>query len=74
MLNKEKERLLKEDKRLCIRKDIIKKRLEEINMERNKLQAAEATVKTGTNSNSSEQAYTQGNGVKKEWKTIPLKY
>jgi len=74
MLNKEKERLLKEDKRLCIRKNIIKKRLEEIDTEVNKLQAAEATVKASTNSNSLERTYTQRNGVKKEWKTMSLKY
>ncbi|MEK6538425.1 MAG: hypothetical protein AABY41_06425 [Nitrospirota bacterium] len=74
MLNKEKDRLLKEDKRLCMRKDVIKRRLEEINLEINKLQEAEAAVNAGGNAGFSEGAVTQKNGVKKEWKRLSLNY
>lgn len=37
ILDKEKERLLKEDKRLCMRRENIKSRSQEINLEMNKL-------------------------------------
>ena len=74
IFNKEKERLLKEDERLCMRKDAIKKRLEEITLEINKLQEAEATVKAGGNASFPEGAFTQKDGVKKEWKKLSLNY
>ena len=74
MLGKEKERLLKEDERLCARKDAIEKRLEEIDLETNKLQEAEAGVKTSTNLSSSGRAFTQKDGAKKEWNKMTLNY
>lgn len=75
MLNKEKERLLKEDERLCRRKDAIKKRMEEIDLEMNKPQEVpQGRIKDSGNISLSENAFTQGNGVKKEWKKMPLSY
>lgn len=74
MLNKEKERLLKEGERLGMRNTAIKKRLEEIDSEMNKLQEAEAAVKTNTDSGSSGHTSTQRNRVKKEWKKMSLNY
>jgi len=75
MLNKEKERLLKEDERLCRRKDAIKKRMEEIDLEMNKPQEVpQGRIKDSGNISFSENAFTQKNGVKKEWKKMPLSY
>ncbi len=74
MLNREKERLLKEDKKLSMRKDDIKRRLEEIEEETNKLQESEATVKAGGDRSSLGRAFAQTNGVKKEFKTMALSY
>ena len=74
MLNKEKERLLKESERVSMRDTGIKKRLEEIDLETNKLQEAEAGVKTSTNSSSSGRAFTQKDGAKKEWNKMTLNY
>lgn len=75
MLNKEKERLIKENERLCMRKDAIKKRLEEIDLEMNRLQEAEAIVKASSNDSSSgRQTFTQRSAAKKEWKKMPLNY
>jgi len=74
MMNKEKERLLKESERLSLRGTVIEKRLKEIDSEANKLQEAETIAKSNTNTNSAERAYTQGNGVKKEWKKMVLGY
>ena len=75
MLKKEKERLLKEDERLCMRKDAIKKRLEEIDLEMNKLQEVpQGGIKDSGNISFSERAFTQKNGDKKEWKKMPLSY
>jgi hypothetical protein len=74
MLNKEKERLLKEDKKLSMRKDDIKRCLEEIEQETNKLQKSEATSKAGKDTTSSGRAFAQTNGVKKEFKTMALSY
>ena len=75
MLNKEKERLLKEVKRLDLRTNVIKKRLEEINLEMDKLQDAGIDSKaSGGNINPSGRASNQKNGVKKEWKKMPLNY
>ncbi len=74
MLNKEKERLLKEDKRLSMRQDCIRKRLEEIEHEMNKIQEAEATSKAGKDTASPRRAIAQTNGVKKEFKTMALSY
>jgi len=82
MMNKEKERLLKESERVGMRDTGIKKRLEEIDLEMNRLQGAETLVKSSgsPSSSRSEQsratgsAYTQKNGVKKEWKKFSLDY
>lgn len=74
MIGKEKERLLKESERLALRGAVIEKRLKEIDLETNKLQEAEGIAKSNTNTNSAERAYTQGNGVKKEWKKMVLSY
>jgi predicted nuclease with TOPRIM domain len=74
MLDKEKERLLKEDKKLSMRKDDIKRRLEEIEEETNKLQESEATSKASKGTNSSGRTFAQTNGAKKEFKTMALTY
>jgi len=74
MLNKEKERLLKEGERLGLRDTVIKKRLEEIDLEINKLQENEVVVKTNENVSSSEHIFTQKDGGKKEWKKMSLNY
>ena len=74
MLNKEKERLMKEDRKLSMRKDDIKRRLEEIEQETNKLQQSEATSKAGKDTTSSGRAFAQTNGAKKEFKTMALTY
>ncbi len=69
MLQKEKERILKEDERLSMRKETIKNRLKDIDEEMNKLQEAEDRGKTAIFSSSSE-----CNGNKKEWKRMSLSY
>jgi len=74
MLNKEKERLLKEDRKLSMRKDDIKRRLEEIEQETSKMQETEAIVKPTANKSSSGRAFAQTNGTKKEFKTMALSY
>ena len=75
MLNKEKERLLKEAERLDLRITVIKKRLEEINLEMDKLQDAEIISDAGGGKiNPSGRASNQKKGVKKEWKKMPLNY
>jgi len=74
MLNMEKQRLLKEDERLSIRKDTIRKRLEEIKLQIDRLQEVKAIVKTNRNVGSSEGTFTQKDGVKKDWKKMPLNY
>ena len=47
ILNKEKDRLLKEDERLSLRTNVIKRRMEEINSDIKRLQKTEASVKPG---------------------------
>jgi len=74
MINKEKERLLKEDKKLSMRKDDIRRRLEEIEQETSKLQETEAIVKAAGNKSSSGRTFAQTNGAKKEFKTMALTY
>jgi len=82
MMNKEKERLLKESERVGMRDTGIKKRLEEIDLEMNRLQGVETPVKSSVSPSSSrseqsrttERDYTQRNGVKKEWKKMTLNY
>jgi len=75
MLNKEKERLLKEVERLDLRNTVIKKRMEEINLEMDRLQDAGIVSKaSGGNINPSGHTLTERNGVKKEWKKMPLNY
>src|SRR3990170_4814882 len=75
MLNKEKERLLKEDEKLCMRKVYIKKRIGEIDMEMNKLQRTDVDDKLAL-------AFMAGggggvgdfSGIKKGWKKMYLGY
>ncbi len=74
MLNKEKERLLKEDKELSMRKDGIRKRLEEIEHEMSRIQKTEVTSKASKDTASSKCAFAQTNGIKKEFKTMALSY
>ena len=75
MLGKEKERILKEDERLDIRKDALKKRLGEIDMEINKLrEAPQSEIKSAPNAGFSGGTFTQKNGVKKVWKKMSLNY
>lgn len=74
MLNKEKERLLTEDERISRRKDTIRKRLEEMELEINRLQEAKAIIKATGNISSSGGTFTQKGGVKKGWKKMPLNY
>lgn len=68
VLSEGKERLLNEDERLCMRKEAIRKRLEEINLQIKKLEEEEsesATKKRGD---------TTLPTVKKEWKKLLLGY
>ncbi len=74
MLNKEKERLVKEDQRLSMRKDAIKKRLEEIDLEMNKIEESGAAERANRQAGSLEHASTEGNDIKKEWKKLRLNY
>ena len=74
MLDKGKERLLKEDKKLSMRKDDIHKRLEEIEQQISKIQKAEAALKAGKGTSSSGCAFAQTNGAKKEFKKMALTY
>ncbi|MHB8277389.1 MAG: hypothetical protein ACYDIA_07025 [Candidatus Humimicrobiaceae bacterium] len=75
MLNKEKERLLKEAERLDLRNAVIKKRLEEISLEMYKLQDAETVSEAGEGKiNPSGRTFNQKKEVKKEWKKMPLNY
>ena len=74
MMGKEKERLLKEDERLCMRKDAIKKRVEEIDFETRKLQEAEELAKAGGETSPAGHALTEKEVVKKEWKKMSLSY
>jgi predicted nuclease with TOPRIM domain len=74
ILNKEKERLLKEDRKLSMRKDDIKRRLEEIEHETSRMQEAESVTKTAKSTNSSGRSFAQTYGAKKEFKTMALTY
>jgi len=74
MLDKEKERLQKEDRKLSMRKDGIRKRLEEIEIEISRMQGAESTTKTTKSPNSPGRTFAQTNGAKKEFKTMALTY
>jgi hypothetical protein len=74
MLNIEKKRLLKEDENLSIRKDTIRKRLEEIKLQMDRLQEVNAIVEATRNVGSSGGTFTQKDGVKKDWKKMPLNY
>lgn len=75
MLDKEKERLLKEAEKLDLRNTVIKKRLEEISLEIYKLHDV-VTVSNGGGRkiNPSGRAFNQKKEVKKEWKKVPLNY
>jgi len=76
MLNKEKERLLKESDRAGMRGAVIEKRLEEIDLETNKLQDAEAIAGSSRSeqSRTTGRAFNQQDGAKKEWKKMKLNY
>jgi len=74
MLDKEKERLLKETERLGLRDTGVKKRLEEIELEMNALQGTKTAGKASRETSSSRQTFTEKNGAKKEWKKMPLNY
>jgi len=74
MLNIEKKRLLKEDESLSIRKDTIKKRLEEIKLQMDNLQEVKTIVEATENVGSSGGTFTQKDGIKKDWKKMPLNY
>ena len=74
MLNIEKKRLLKEDEGLSIRKDTIRKRLEEIKLQIDRLQEVKTIVEATENVGSSEGTFTQKDGIKKDWKKMPLNY
>lgn len=74
MLNKEKERLLKESKRLGMRDADIKRRMKEIDQEMTKLRESESSDNAGANPGSSGRASTQKNGAGKEWKKMSLNY
>jgi len=69
MMGKEKERLLKECEKLGLRNTGIKKRLEEIDAEMNKLQGAETAPKTSASSPKRDSTET-----KKQWKKMSLSY
>ena len=70
MMDKEKERLLKDMERMDMKNVAIKKRLEEIDLELNKLRKAEPRA----DGHLSGQAVTRKSGTKKEWKTLSLSY
>ena len=74
MLNKEKDRLMKEAERLSQRDAVVKKRIEEVDEEINKLQGAEADVRASSDTNFPGRATTQKDGTQKEWKTMSLSY
>lgn len=74
VLDKEKERLLKEGGRLSMRQDGIRKRLEEIEFEMNKMQEAEAASKASEEGSSPISAAGQTPDAKREFKTMALNY
>ncbi|MCK4825114.1 ankyrin [bacterium] len=74
MLNKEKDRLMKEAERLSQRDAVVKKRIEEVDEEINKLQGAEAAVRASSDTNFQGRATTQKDGTQKEWKKMALNY
>ncbi len=74
MLNIEKKRLQKEDEGLSIRKDTIRKRLEEIKLQMDRLQEVKDMVKANRNVGSLGGTFIQKDGVKKDWKKMPLNY
>jgi len=74
LMNKEKERLLKEGERLGSRNNVIEKRLGEINHQMSGLQEAENKDKANISSRSPGRASTHKDGIKKEWKKMALNY
>ena len=72
MLDKEKERLLKEDAKLSMRRDNILKRLKDIEAEMDEIQGADVAVRTRIDAMGS--AIAQKNEGKKEFKTMALSY
>ncbi|MBI5193271.1 MAG: ankyrin [Nitrospirae bacterium] len=67
ILNKEKERLFKEDERLNLRNKVIKMRIDEINKGIKGLQNSAVTVKTSVGKENK-------GGVKRKWKRMSLGY
>lgn len=85
VLEKEKERLLKEDENLCMRQNIIRRRLEEINLRMEDSRKTDALKggekETLLNENTSTQKKKAKNKAKnkteeteKEWKKMSLNY
>jgi predicted nuclease with TOPRIM domain len=74
MLDKEKERLLKEDAKLSMRRDDVRKRLEDIEFEMNKMQGAEVAAKAQTDVVALGRTLAHTNGIQKEFKTMALSY
>ena len=77
MLQKEKERLIKENERLLMKMEQTNKRLEAIDVDINKLQEAEITTQAKTDIRLKKHSFTQNTpkqGEKKEWKKMSLNY
>lgn len=74
ILDRQKERLVKEEERLTARKKTIKKRLEEIDLQLSKVEEARAAEKAEKEGSFSERDVTQTNEVRKEWRKMPLNY
>jgi len=72
MLDKERERLLKEDAKLSMRRDDIRKRLEDIEREMNTMRGGDIAVRTGIDAMRSTIA--QKSEGEKEFKTMALSY
>jgi len=70
MMDKEKERLLKDMERMDMKNVAIKKRLEEIDLELNKLRKDEPC----TDGHFSNKTLTRKPDAKKGWKTLSLSY
>ena len=77
MLQKEKDRLLKENERLLMKMEQTNKRLEEIDVDINKLQEVEITTQAKTDKGLKKHFFSQNTpkqGEKKEWKKMSLNY
>jgi len=77
MLQKEKDRLIKENERLMMKMEQTNKHIEEIDIEVNKLQEVEITKQAKTDKGLKKNNFTQNTqkqGEKKEWKKMSLNY